>query len=102
MPQFLLLGYDGNDDQALQRRLNARNDHIALGDKLVESGKMKYGAAILDADDKMIGSVLVLEYESREMLDEWLKIEPYVVGEVWKDISIIPCKVGPSFEKLHF
>ena len=30
-------------------------------------------------------------------LEAWLGEEPYVIGEVWQDIKIMPCKVGPSF-----
>lgn len=62
-------------------------------------GKMLFGVAILDDADKMIGSMLVCDFESRSELDEWLLIEPYVTGAVWKDIQVQPCKVGPSFLK---
>jgi uncharacterized protein YciI len=99
--QFLLIAYDGTDDQALERRLLARDKHIALGDQMVASGNMLYGTAILDDQDKMIGSMLVLDFPSRAGLDKWLAIEPYVVGDVWKDIDIRACRVGPSFVGLH-
>jgi uncharacterized protein YciI len=95
--QFLVLGYDGTDKDALNRRLAVREAHIALGDKMRDAGKMLYGAAILDDEEKMVGSVLVCEFENREELDAWLKKEPYVVGNVWKKLEVHPCKVGPSF-----
>jgi uncharacterized protein YciI len=95
--QFLVLGYDGDDKEALNRRMAVRQAHIALGDKMRDQGKMLYGAAILDSEDKMIGSVLICEFESREELDDWLKHEPYVTGKVWQKIEVHPCKVGPSF-----
>ncbi len=99
--QFLVTGYDGNDDQALERRLRAREQHIALGDDMVKAGTMHYGVAILTEDGQMIGSTVVVDFPSRDELDAWLKVEPYVTGEVWKTIEIQPCRVGPSFIGLH-
>jgi hypothetical protein len=99
--QFLLLAYDGKDSDAAERRRTARPAHIALGDKLVGEGRMLFGTAILDADEKMIGSMLILDYPSRANLDAWLEVEPYVTGNVWHDIEIRPARVGPSFVGLH-
>lgn len=99
--QFMLLGYDDADPDALNRRMAAREAHIALGDKLVAEGHMLYGTAILNDNDKMIGSMLILDYPSRADLDAWLKIEPYVIGDVWREIKIVPVRVGPSFVGLH-
>ena len=36
----------------------------------------------------MIGSSLVVEFESREALDHWLQNDPYVTGNVWQDITV--------------
>lgn len=95
--QFLLIAHDGTDDEALARRMRVREDHIRLGDELASQGRMLYGTAILDADDRMIGSMLVLEFPTRDDLDAWLRTEPYVTGDVWRRIDIQPCRVGPSF-----
>ena len=99
--QYLLIAYDSKDDQALERRLQAREQHIKLGDKLTEAGQMLFGTAIMDDHDKMIGSMLVLDFPTQDELNEWLEIEPYVVGNVWQQIEIQPCRVGPSFAGLH-
>lgn len=45
--------------------------------------------------------MLVVDFPDRESLDQWLKIEPYMVGMVWDRVEVLPCKVGPSFEILH-
>jgi uncharacterized protein len=95
--QFMLLGYDGKDDGALGRRLAVRERHLAQGERLVVQGKMLFATAILDDDDKMIGSMLILEFPSRAELNEWLEIEPYVTGDVWRETEILPVKVSPSF-----
>jgi uncharacterized protein len=99
--QFMLLAYDGKDHKALGRRLAVWDQHIALGDKLVAEGRMLFGTAILDDAGNMIGSMLILEYPTREDVDAWLEIEPYVTGDVWREIQVIPVKVGPSFVGLH-
>ena len=99
--QFLLIAHDGDDDDALNRRLQAREQHIALGDEMVANGSMLYGGALLDEQEKMIGSVLVLDFPTRQELDAWLKIEPYVLGDVWRRIDVQPFRVGPSFTGLH-
>jgi uncharacterized protein YciI len=95
--QFLIIAYDGIDAEALNRRLAARSVHIELGDKLRDAGHLHFATAILDDSGKMIGSMLVAEYESREELDAWLNVEPYVTGKVWESIEVRPCRVGPSF-----
>ena len=56
-----------------------------------------WSVALLDEQEKMVGSVLITEFNSREELDKWLEIEPYVTGKVWEKIEVSPCRVGPSF-----
>jgi len=94
---FLILGYDGSDEEALSRRMAVRADHIKLGDAMRDEGKVLYGVAMLDGNKKMIGSVYIVNMETREEVDEWLKVEPYVTGDVWRTVEIVPCAVGPSF-----
>lgn len=95
--EFLVLAYDGSDGGAAQRRLAHRPAHLEMIEKLVANGTMLYGAAILDDADRMIGTALVCTFPSRRELDAWLKIEPYVTGDVWKKIEIQRCKPGPAF-----
>ncbi|MHA5050333.1 YciI family protein [Streptomyces sp. SD15] len=91
----MLTAYDGTDDGALDRRLAVREQHIALAKKLVAEGHMVFAAAILDEHDKMIGSMLVLDYPTRAELDAWLAVEPYVVSGVWENIEVKPVRVAP-------
>jgi hypothetical protein len=40
---------------------------------------------------------MIVDYPSKEaLMSEWLAQEPYVIGKVWTDIDIKPCKV-PGF-----
>ena len=56
--QFLVIGLDGTDDSAKERRAAVREQHIAMGNELLKSGSMWYGAALLDDDGNMKGSTL--------------------------------------------
>ena len=96
--QFLILAYDGTDSEAINRRYKVREQHLEGVRKGKEEGKHLYGAAILDEKGKMIGSIMVVDYPSKEILvNEWLNHEPYVTGDVWKKIDIQPCKVSEVF-----
>ncbi|MDH5723559.1 MAG: YciI family protein [Alphaproteobacteria bacterium] len=95
--QFVIIAKDGKDHAALQRRENARADHILNVDNSMKN--MVVGVATLDEGGKMNGSVMIVDFPTRKDLDEWLKLEPYVQQGVWEDITVIPCRVGPSFTK---
>jgi uncharacterized protein YciI len=89
----MLIGRDGTDEGALGRRFAVRERHLALFDELTRRGCFKYGCAILDDDQKMVGSVIHCEFASRQELeDQWLSREPYVLGDVWKAIEILPVR----------
>lgn len=97
--QFIIMAYDGTDEKALERRLAAREEHLKSVERRFRAGEHLYGAALLDDEGKMKGSMMVVEYQSREELDHWLKMEPYVLGNVWQKIDIAPCSVAPLFMK---
>ena len=94
---FLITAFDDKDNEAIIRRNNVREQHIEGIKKLIRERKHLYAAAILDDNNKMIGSILIVDYPSKEVLiNEWLNTEPYVIGNVWQEIDIKPCKV-PDF-----
>ncbi|HQH79731.1 MAG TPA: YciI family protein [Synergistaceae bacterium] len=86
--QFLVLGYDGTDPEALSRRLAVREEHLKLFREGLASGKFRFGTAILNDDGQMAGSAILAEFPSREALEEWLRREPYVTGHVWQTITV--------------
>ena len=94
---FLITAFDGTDEGALERRLAARAAHLALGDSMIAAGTLLYAAAILDDNEKMIGSSMIVHFPTRSDLDAWLQQEPYALGGVWKDIQVRRCRPGPSF-----
>jgi uncharacterized protein YciI len=96
--QFVITAFDGKDSEALTRRMSARPKHLDYVKKAIEEGKHLYGGAILDDDNKMIGSVMIVDYPSKEVLvNEWLNNEPYVLGNVWQEIDIKPFRVADFF-----
>jgi len=94
--QFIVIGFDGTDEGALERRLAAREAHLAMAQEYYKSGKWLYASAILSDDGKMAGSMIVCDFPSREALEQqWLKNEPYIAGNVWKKIDIHRAQVAP-------
>lgn len=96
--QFIVTGLDGKDEKALDRRMAAREKHLVMAEKMKKTGSWLYAAAVLDDDQKMIGSIIICDFESEEALKQnWLDQEPYVLGDVWKEVTITPAAVPPLF-----
>lgn len=94
--QFIVMGYDGTDENALERRMAVRESHLKVSSEMSSQGKWLYAAAVLNDEGKMCGSMIVCEFDSLESLkSEWLDSEPYVVGKVWEKIEIKEAKVAP-------
>lgn len=93
---FLVIAYDHPGEEGRRRRAAARERHLAQAASMTRV-KAVFGTAILDDDGVMIGSMLVMAADSREALDSWLRTEPYVVEDVWREVRVHPCRIGPSF-----
>lgn len=95
--QFLITAYDGDDAGAPARRAAARPEHLARVEVNIADGSLLFATAVLDDADRMIGSVMVLDFPTRVAFDEWLAAEPYVTGDVWRKIDVQPARVAPAF-----
>ena len=94
--QFIVRGLDGPDKNALDRRMAAREGHLAMAKKMYQSGNWLYAAAMLNDEGKMCGSVIICDYESeQEMRKAWLDHEPYILGNVWEKVEITKAQVAP-------
>lgn len=91
--QFLIIGKDGKDKKAMERRLAVREAHLKLGDEMERSGERWYGAVLLGDNNNMIGSMSLMDFPSEKELQEWLDREPYVTGGVWKSVEVIKCNI---------
>ena len=94
MKQYLVTAYDHTTIDALQHRMNIRPHHLDGAKELKEKGNFILGGAILNDDGKMIGSVMILQFESEEELEAWKKSEPYITQGVWETFDVKPFKVA--------
>ena len=94
---FIITGHDGIDDKALERRMSVREEHMRGVAEMVKHKKLLYAAAMLDDAGTMIGSTMIVDFESRDALNQYLQTEPYVTGKVWQKIDVKPCKIPPLF-----
>ena len=99
--QFAIIAYDGDDNEALNRRMAVRDQHIALSDQLLSSGNGLFGGAILDEESRMVGTVKIVQFDTEEEFQKYMDSEPFVTGGVWKNIEVLPFKMGPSYKKLY-
>ncbi len=92
--QYVVIGRDDETPGTLEKRLAVRQEHLKLGDDLARGGHLITRVLLLDEHETMQGSLLIFDFPDRTYLDNWLKIEPYVISGVWRKIEIIPCRVG--------
>jgi len=95
---FIVNGYDYTDEQALERRMKAREAHMAGIVSMKEKGHILMAAAKLNEKEQMCGSTMILEMDSLEQVQAYVKAEPYVLQKVWEKVEVIECKVPPLFK----
>lgn len=94
--QFLVKAMDYTDAEAIERRMEHRETHLAGVRAMIADGSFLSGGAILDDEGKMIGSTLHLEFASKEALQQHLDNDPYVAGKVWDRIDVDVVKLVPK------
>ena len=97
--QFIILAYDGKDEDALSRRMKVRPQHLENMEKLKAGGNVICAGGLTGEDGNLMGSFLVMEFDSEDELNKYLETEAYMTGDVWKDITIEDCNVvigGPK------
>jgi uncharacterized protein YciI len=90
--KYVVHAYDYTDDQAFDRRLAVRPNHFDGVRQLKADGHFILGGALLDPDGKMIGSMMLMDFDSEAQLNDWLQSEVYNTGKVWERIDIKPFK----------
>lgn len=87
--QFIITAYDGAN--MLEKRMAVRPQHLEgmakLGEHVVCAG------GLTDVEGNLKGSVLVVDFDDRAGVDEYLNNEPYVINHVWEKISVEPINV---------
>ena len=87
--QFIIKAYDGQG--MLEKRMEVRPRHLEGMQKL--SNHIICAGGLLDEEGKMKGSALIMDFDSRKELDDYIANEPYVVEKVWEKIEIDPINV---------
>ena len=82
--QIIITAYDGQN--MLEKRMEVRPRH--LQNLATIKGKILCAGGLLDEEGKMKGSVMVIDFDSRESLDEYLKSEPYIMEKVWEKVAV--------------
>lgn len=82
--QFIIKAYDG--EGMLDKRMEVRPRHLEGIERVREH--VICAGGLLDDEGKMKGSILIMEFENREQLDEYLANEPYVQEQVWQKIEV--------------
>jgi len=94
MKQYLITAYDFTDADALKRRMDVRPHHLDGVRDLKFRGNYIIGGAILNDQDQMVGSTMIMQFESGEELQAWKQTEPYITQGVWETVDIKPFKVA--------
>ena len=87
--QFVITAYDGAN--MLEKRMAVRPRHLENMGNL--NGRVFCAGGILDEDGRPKGSVLVVDFATRELLEEYLANEPYIQEKVWEDVRVEPMNV---------
>lgn len=94
MQEYIIIAFDHTDSEAFNRRMSVRPSHFERVSALKKAGNFVIGAAILDDSGKMIGSNMIVKFESQEALQAYLDTEPYITGNVWDKVNIYPSKIA--------
>lgn len=97
---FVVIAHDGTSPGTFERRMLIRPQHMEVGQKMMDEGSFIFGGAIIDGAGKMAGGVLIVDFEERSDVEEWLQREPYVVNKVWERVEVHQFMVPPNFLRL--
>jgi len=89
--QYIITAYDGTGPDALARRMEVRPRHLENMKKVMEEHKVLCAGGITNEEGTPIGSFLVMDFASRELLDQYLETEPYITEKVWEQVKVEPC-----------
>ncbi|MBR6090745.1 MAG: hypothetical protein IKP86_12485 [Anaerolineaceae bacterium] len=87
--QYVIKAYDG--ENMLEKRMEVRPRHLENMSKV--NGKIICAGGLLTGEGRMKGSVLILEFENKELLDDYLASEPYIIEGVWEKVEVEPMNV---------
>jgi uncharacterized protein YciI len=91
---FLIHAFDHKDSEAITRRLAAREKHLEGARALHKEGKIVMAGAMIGQNETMMGSVVIVEMDSLEEVEQWLREEIYIQENVWDNVNIYPMRIA--------
>ncbi|KGT48419.1 MULTISPECIES: YciI family protein [Acinetobacter] len=92
MPLFVVTCTD--QEGTVEKRLAIRPQHLERLQKLDDEGRLIVAGAMPKEPGNpqagFYGSTIIVDFDSREALDEWLKEEPFLKEGVYSHIDVKP------------
>lgn len=92
MPLFVVSCTD--QEGTVEKRLAIRPQHLARLQKLNDEGRLIVAGAMPKEPGNpqagFYGSTIIVDFESREALEEWLQEEPFLKEGVYAHIDVKP------------
>ncbi len=82
--KFVIIGHDGPDGET--KRIVHRAAHLAHLEQLDKQGRVVLAGPLTDKT----GSLLVLEFDSREEAEAFARQDPYIIHGVFISLEIHP------------
>jgi uncharacterized protein YciI len=96
--QFVVIAHDRDDEASRRRRVELRPEHMDRCAAAVEQGVLLFAVALLDDDERMIGSVMLVDLPGRADVERWLADEPYQAHGIWQQVDITRGRAGAWFD----
>ena len=74
---------------ALQTRKDNREAHLAY---IEDTGAVSQAGPLLDADEQMIGSLVILDVADMAAAQAWADGDPYAKAGLFESVELIPWK----------
>ena len=92
MPLFVVTCTD--NDGTVEKRLAVRPQHLERLQKLDDEGRLIVAGAMpkdpTNPQAGFYGSSIIVDFDSREALDTWLKDEPFLLEGIYANIEVKP------------
>lgn len=91
--------YAQDTENSLEKRLQARPDHLSRLTDLVNQGRLLIAGPTpaIDAEDPgpagFTGSLVVAQFDSLEHAQSWADADPYVTAGVYANVTVKPYKL---------
>jgi len=88
--------YTRDSENSLEKRLQARPEHLARIEALLEQGRLLLAGPrpAIDANDPgpagFLGSLVVARFDSLQAAQEWANADPFVKAGVYEEVEVTP------------